>query len=64
MLPGHPADPAATTGRLAGPPPALRPGITEPAAPGATNQPAAPGGHDVHPPAPPTPPPSEHEGHR
>lgn len=26
----HPANPAAPTGRLAGPPPALRPGVVEP----------------------------------
>lgn len=26
----HPASPAAPTGRLAGPPPALRPGVVEP----------------------------------
>lgn len=28
----HPANPAAPTGRLAGPPPALRPGVVEPPA--------------------------------
>ena len=64
MSPEHPADPAAPTGRLAGPPPALWPGIAESVPPGADKQPAAPGGHEVHPPAPPTQPPSEHEGHR
>jgi hypothetical protein len=31
--PDHPANPAAETGRLAGPPPALRPGVVTPERP-------------------------------
>lgn len=51
--PTHPAHPDAPTGRLAGPPPALRPGVAEPG--DATESPASDEGTQ--------PSPSTHEGH-
>ncbi|MGN6105630.1 MAG: hypothetical protein ACTHU0_11035 [Kofleriaceae bacterium] len=48
----HPANPEAPTGRLAGPPPALRPGVAAepppPDQPAEAPAPATPTGHEGH----------------
>ena len=49
LAPDHPASANAPTGRLAGPPPALRPGVAETVEPAAPDP--APTGHEHHMPA-------------
>lgn len=70
ITPAHPAHPDAESGRLAGPPPALRPGVTESADQRPAEQPSAPSTeHEGHGKpeqeslTPKTPPSTGHEGH-
>ena len=48
VTPEHPANPEAPTGRLAGPPPALRPGVAQLTEPSKPAEPDQHQGHDAH----------------
>lgn len=58
----HPANPDAPTGRLAGPPAALRPGVADVSTPSRATTPASTTDHSGHGAAPTTPAP-DHAGH-
>lgn len=59
----HPANPDAPTGRLAGPPAALRPGVADVSTPARETMPAPTTDHSSHGAAPQTPA-SDHSGHQ
>lgn len=48
VTPDHPANPEAPIGRLAGPPPALRPGVARMTEPAKPVEPDGHQGHDAH----------------
>jgi hypothetical protein len=54
VTPDHPANPEAPIGRLAGPPPAGRPGVARTTEPAKPVEPDGHQGHDAH---------SHHQGH-